>query len=120
MEFDSSSSTVTCRDFYVFLTREMRVSRGGAVVSALGFMFSGFIVVWMAYGTLSMAVAFLPLILLSLEKFLRKNKIRFLIPAALAVTVSLFQVIFRPVCMFSLHHLSLLSIAMPLTEDLKE
>ncbi|MEK7605357.1 MAG: YfhO family protein [Patescibacteria group bacterium] len=77
--------------FTYFLTREMRVSRGGAVVSALGFMFSGFIVVWMAYGTLSMAVAFLPLILLSLEKFLRKNKIRFLIPAALAVTVSLFS-----------------------------
>lgn len=77
--------------FTYFLTREMRVSRAGAVVSALGFMFSGFIVVWMAYGTLSMAVAFLPFILLSIEKFLRKNDRRFLIFAGLAITFSLFS-----------------------------
>lgn len=77
--------------FTYFLTREMRVSRAGAVISALGFMFSGFIVVWMAYGTLSLAVAFLPFILLSLERFLRKNDRRFLIFAGLAVTFSFFS-----------------------------
>src|SRR3990167_7812910 len=44
----------------ILFLRELGVSKIGRVLGAIVFMFSGFMVVWMAYGTLSMAIAFLP------------------------------------------------------------
>lgn len=52
---------------YIFL-REVKRSQIGSLLGSIAFMFSGFIVTWMAYGTLSMAIAFLPLALFAVEK----------------------------------------------------
>lgn len=52
---------------YLFV-RSLKVSTLGSLLSAIAFMFSGFIVVWMAYGTLALAIVFLPLILWSIQR----------------------------------------------------
>ncbi len=46
---------------YVFV-KSLGRSQGASLLSAIAFMFCGFIVVWMAYGTLGYAGLFLPLI----------------------------------------------------------
>jgi hypothetical protein len=58
---------------YLFL-REFKVSKTGSLVSSTSFMFCGFMVVWMAYGTLGMAAAFLPIALFVVEKFFKTHK----------------------------------------------
>lgn len=66
--------------FTYLLLREFKISKAGALISSITFMFSGFNVVWMAYGTLTMAIAFLPLALFAIEKaYNTKNKIYFLL-----------------------------------------
>lgn len=52
---------------FLFL-RELKISRYGSLMGALAFSFSGFMVTWMAYGTLSLAVVWLPLLLWAIEK----------------------------------------------------
>lgn len=52
---------------YLFL-REINASKTGSLIGSIAFMFCGFLTVWMPYGTLGMAVAFLPLALLAIEK----------------------------------------------------
>lgn len=47
---------------YIFL-RSLLVSREASVLGSTAFMFCGFMVVWMAYGTLGYAALYLPLIL---------------------------------------------------------
>ncbi len=49
--------------------RTVGASKTGSVLGSISFMFCGFIVVWMAYGTLAYAVLILPLILSSIVKF---------------------------------------------------
>lgn len=73
--------------FIYLLIRELKVSQAGSLLSAISFMFCGFMVVWMAYGTLSMAMAFLPLALLGIEKgFGKKRLFSFLLPLSLAIS----------------------------------
>ena len=52
---------------YLFV-RSLGLSRLASLVSSISFMFCGFIVVWMAYGTLSWAAASLPWMLWSLTQ----------------------------------------------------
>jgi uncharacterized membrane protein YfhO len=52
---------------YLFL-RTLGASKIGSTLGSVAYMFCGFLVIWMAYGTLSMAIAFLPLILFAMEK----------------------------------------------------
>lgn len=73
--------------FTYLLLRELKVSRLGSVVSAVTYMFSGFIVVWMAYGTLAMAILFLPLALFAIEK--AYNKLSFLPLLLLTMSIPL-------------------------------
>ncbi len=54
--------------FMFLFLRSLDISRSGSVLGSLAFMFCGFLVVWMAYGTLSYAVLFLPLILYGIKK----------------------------------------------------
>jgi len=54
--------------FTYLLLRTLRTSEMGSLIGAITFMFSGFIVVWMAYGTLGAAILFLPLALYGVEK----------------------------------------------------
>ena len=49
------------------------MGKEGSVIGALSFMFCGFIVVWMAYGTLGYAVLFLPLILYGMNMYIQKG-----------------------------------------------
>lgn len=66
---------------FIFL-RSLLISREGSVIGSVAFMFCGFIVVWMAYGTLSYAVLYLPLILYGVHTFLSTGRKR----AALIMT----------------------------------
>ncbi|MCL5069283.1 MAG: YfhO family protein, partial [Actinobacteria bacterium] len=71
--------------FMYFLVKELKVSEIGSLISSVTFMFCGFLVVWMAYGTLSMAIAFLPLGLFGIEKFYNTNRIRYLFFLSLSI-----------------------------------
>ena len=54
--------------FFMFLfLRSLGTSKPGSTFGSLAFMFCGFLVVWMAYGTLGYAVLFLPLILYGIQ-----------------------------------------------------
>jgi len=75
---------------YLFV-RKLQVSTYGACISAITFMFCGFIVVWMAYGTLSMAIAFLPLVLYLIEKNFQKINIFSLLFLSLTLPLSFFS-----------------------------
>jgi hypothetical protein len=75
---------------YLFV-RLLKVSQLGALVSAISFMFCGFITVWMAYGTLSLAIAFLPLALFGIEKWFGSRKFWALIILAFSIPLSLFS-----------------------------
>lgn len=57
---------------YLFMC-ELKVSKFGAIISSTAFMFSGFITVWMAYGTLAYAILYLPLLLYGIERFFNKQ-----------------------------------------------
>lgn len=72
---------------YVFM-RSLKVSKAGGFISAVGFMFCGFMTVWMAYGTLDYAILFLPLALFSIEKFYETEKSRYGLLLAMTVLLS--------------------------------
>ena len=58
--------------FTYLFGRQLNLSRPAALMSAIAFMFCGFMTVWMAYGTLAYALLWLPLILSGIEKSLQK------------------------------------------------
>lgn len=53
--------------FMFLFLQSLAISKPGSTLGSLAFMFSGFIVVWMAYGTLGYAVLYLPLILYGIQ-----------------------------------------------------
>lgn len=75
---------------YLFM-KELKVSNVGSLLSSITFMFCGFMVVWMAYATLSLAISFLPLSLFAIEKFINTKKIRWAILLSLSIPLSLFS-----------------------------
>lgn len=77
--------------FTYFLMREFKVSHFGSVISGVSFMFCGFIVVWMAYGTLPLAIVFLPLSVLAIEKIFKKPSFMALSVLILSVPFSFFS-----------------------------
>ncbi len=81
--------------FMFLFLRELKISQWGSLVGSIAFAFSGFLVTWMAYGTLSLTVAWLPLLLLSIEKSFKNPRIRFLsllsITTAFAILSGHFQ-----------------------------
>lgn len=77
--------------FMFLFLRELKVSRWGGVVAATAFSFCGFMVVWMAYGTLSLAIVWLPLLLWAIEKSFKKAIILPLTIASLSLAFSFFS-----------------------------
>jgi hypothetical protein len=77
--------------FMLLFLREINCSDRPSVVGSVGFMFCGFLVTWMAYGTLGYAVLFLPLILWSIAKYLRTSSRIFLFVGILAIASSYFS-----------------------------
>jgi len=77
--------------FMYLFVREIGATRVGSAISSIAFMFCGFIVVWMAYGTLSLAISILPLALLEIDKFYNTKQIRYLILLSLSIPLSFFS-----------------------------
>jgi len=84
-------SQVAATMFFTYLfTRQIGLSKLAGALSALAFGFCGFITTWLTYGTLSLAIAFLPLALFSLEKIF-KRKYFFLVLLSLSLPLSFFS-----------------------------
>ncbi len=76
--------------FAFIFVRKIGLSRLASLLTAFSFAFCGFMTTWLTYGTLSMAIVFLPLALLAIEKIFEK-KYCFLILLPLAVAFSFFS-----------------------------
>ena len=88
--------------FTYLLMREFKISKIGSLISSIAFMFSGFMVVWMAYGTLSFAILFLPLSLFSIERWFNKGGTFPLLLLALSIPLSFFSGHFQTSLYFSI------------------
>jgi hypothetical protein len=77
--------------FMFLLLKELKSSDIGALIGSVAFMFCGFITTWMAYGTLSYAILFLPISLFFVEKFYNTNKNRYLLLFSLTIPLSFFS-----------------------------
>lgn len=77
--------------FMYLYMRRLSISSKGSVISALSFMFCGFITTWMAYGTLAYAILFLPLCLYAVESFFTTKSYKHLIILSLGITFSFFS-----------------------------
>lgn len=77
--------------FMYLFAREIGVSRVGSLISSVAFMLCGFVVVWMAYGTLSYAILYLPLALFAVERYYRGGGFKPLLLLTLTVPLSLFS-----------------------------
>lgn len=75
---------------YLYL-REIKLSQGASLIGSIAFMFCGFLTVWMPYGTLGMAVSFLPLALFAIERYSRHFQIRYVLLLALSLAASFFS-----------------------------
>lgn len=92
---------------YIYL-RSLKLSVSASLLGSIAFMFCGFMVTWMAYGTMAMAIAFLPLILFCTERiFLKQNGVSNVL-LAIAIAVCFFSGHFQIslyVAIFSLAYL---------------
>jgi len=77
--------------FTYFLIRSLRLSREAGLIAAVSFMFCGFITTWMNYTTLALAISFLPLALLSIEKYLIDKRFLWLIILSISIPLSFFS-----------------------------
>lgn len=73
------------------LLRSFQRSQIAALLGSVSFSFCGFIVVWMAYGTLAMAISFLPLVLYFLKRFSDERRHVFGLCASLLLALSFFS-----------------------------
>lgn len=75
---------------YLFV-KSLKVSSVSALISAISFMFCGFVVSWMGYGTLVYAILYLPLALLAVEKYMTAQKSRYLVLLSFTIPLSFFS-----------------------------
>lgn len=75
--------------FMYMFVRSLEKSKEASLLASIAFMFCGFMVVWMAYGTLSYAALFLPLIFWGIQK---KHGLAISIGIALSLLSGHFQV----------------------------
>src|SRR3989344_6452348 len=61
--------------FMILFLRELRISKVGSTIGSVAFMFCGFVITWMVYGTLAMAIIFLPLVLYCIQKITDGKKV---------------------------------------------
>lgn len=72
---------------YIFL-RSLKRTEMASLVGSIAFMFCGFIVTWMAYGTLAYAVLWLPLMLFAINTYCSKSASWWSLPL-LSVSIAL-------------------------------
>lgn len=75
---------------YSFI-RIQGLSKQGSLISALSFMFCGFMTVWMGYATLGYAILFLPLALFLVEIYLKTKKVKYLMFLSVTIPLSFFS-----------------------------
>lgn len=75
---------------YAFLRHVVR-TQYAALLGGIAFMFSGFLVVWMAYGTLGYAILFLPYMLLGIRRWFSSPTLLHVFIVTLPVPLSFFS-----------------------------
>lgn len=103
---------------YIFM-KTLKISIVGSFVGSISFMFCGFITVWMAYGTLSMAIAFLPLALFAIEKTFTKVSMYSAVLLSLTIICSFFSGHFQTSMYFLLMSFSFLLFKSITTRNIK-
>ncbi len=94
--------------FMALFLRKLKISKEGSLLGSITFMLCGFLVVWMPYGTLSMAIAFLPLALYAIEASFERPKFFPLILLPISIAVSFFSGHFQASLYFTLYVLAYL------------
>ena len=105
--------------FMYMYIRVLKLSEFAALISAIAFMFSGFITTWMSYQTLGFAILFLPLALFAIEKFLKTQKWQYALLLTLTIPLSLFSGHFQTSLYFLLFILLYTSFKFVFSKDLK-
>ncbi|MEK7450623.1 MAG: YfhO family protein [Patescibacteria group bacterium] len=77
--------------FMYLLARALARTKFASLISAISFMFCGFLTVWMGYATLGYAILFLPLAIFGIEKYYQTNKHGFLLLFSLIIPLSFFS-----------------------------
>jgi hypothetical protein len=77
--------------FMYLFVKSLKVSRSGSLMSAISFMFCGFITTWMGYATLGYAILFLPFSLFCIEKYYETKRNIFLFLLSLTLPFSFFS-----------------------------
>ncbi len=77
--------------FMFLFLRTLKISTVGGLFGSIAFMFCGFIVVWMAYGTLSYAILFLPLVLYGINLYNQDKTTLGSFITALGIVLSIFS-----------------------------
>lgn len=75
---------------YIFV-RALKRSEVASLISAISFMFCGFMTSWMGYATLGYAILPLPLALFAIEKYSTSQKEKFLTLLSLTIPLSFFS-----------------------------
>ncbi len=76
---------------YLLMRGAYKISNFAALFSSVAFMFCGFIVVWMAYGTLAYAIVYLPFGIYAIERYLQSKQIKFLFFLSFSIPLSFFS-----------------------------
>lgn len=77
--------------FTYLFSRSLKNSEAASIIAAVSFMFSGFIITWLSWGTLSLALSFLPFALYGIQRYFDTKKILFLLTLSLSLPVSFFS-----------------------------
>lgn len=62
--------------FFFLFIRELKIGKFAALVGGIGFAFSSYMTVWMEYGNIAATLAYLPLLLFFLIRFLHKKSVK--------------------------------------------
>lgn len=101
------------------LMKILKISSAGSLIGSIAFMFCGFITVWMTYGTLSMAIAFLPLSLFAIEKMFIKVNVFTTMLLSIAIIFSFFSGHFQTSMYFLLMSLAFFLFKIVTTKNIK-
>lgn len=77
--------------FMFLFLRELQRTRIASLIGSVAFMFCGFIITWVTWGTLSMTIAFLPLCLFVIEKTFRTNRVEWSILLSVGLASAFFS-----------------------------
>lgn len=77
--------------FMFLYLRSIERSKYSSLMGSIAFMFSSYIVTWMAYGTLGYALLYLPLLLYGIERLIKRNDFVSHLSIAVSIPLSIFS-----------------------------